>query len=406
MIKSSQIIYNNCIEKEFFNFKDNKKINKKFTNILNNITFNLNNSKSVFSSLSKKFKFNFKTKDLKQFKKFKTVVIIGMGGSILGSEAIYFFLKKKIKKNFIFLNNIDQDELERIKNKEKLNKILFIIVSKSGNTIETLSNVIALKIIKKRSKNIIIISEKKQNSLYLLAKKMKIFHIEHKSYIGGRYSVLTEVGLVPAYLMGLNITKLRKNLLNHLKVKNKIFLKESSLKLASILQKNKFNNLIFFNYVPQLDKFLYWNQQLIAESLGKKGKGFLPMISTAPRDHHSLLQLYLEGPKDKLFYIFSSDLDNKKKINANIFDKKLSFLNDKSLSQVKIAQKNAFLKSLKKKRIPFREFKIKDISQQVLGELFSYFILETIIVGKLININPFNQPAVEEVKFHTKKILS
>ncbi len=235
---------------------------------------------------------------------------------------------------------------------------------------------------------------------------MKIFHIEHRNYIGGRYSVLTEVGLVPAYLMGLNITKLRKNLLNHLRAKNKIFLKESSLKLASILQKKRINNLIFFNYVPQLDKFLYWNQQLVAESLGKKGKGFLPMISTAPRDHHSLLQLYLEGPKDKLFYIFSSDLDNKKKINTNIFDKKLSFLNDKSLSQVKIAQKNAFLKSLKKKRIPFREFRIKDMSEQILGELFSYFILETIIVGKLININPFNQPAVEEVKFHTKKILS
>ncbi len=175
MNKSSQIIYNNCIEKEFFNFKDNKKINKKFTNILKNITLNLHNSKSVFSSLSKKFKFNFKTKDLKQFKKFSTVVVIGMGGSILGSEAIYFFLKKKIKKNFIFLNNIDPDELERIKNKEKLSKILFIIVSKSGNTTETLSNVIALKIIKKKSKNIIIISEKKTKSSLFVSKKNENF---------------------------------------------------------------------------------------------------------------------------------------------------------------------------------------------------------------------------------------
>ena len=388
MNKNKKIIYKNFIQKEFFNSKNNKKINKKFFDILNNITFNLDSSKSAINSLSNKFKFNFRIKDLNRFKKFNTVVIAGMGGSILGSEAIYFFLKKRIKKDFIFLNNIDEDELQRIKSKKKLSKILFIIISKSGNTIETLSNIRALKIIKKRCKNIIIISEKKQNPLYLLSKKMEIFHIEHKSYIGGRYSVLSEVGMVPAYLMGINILKLRKNLLNHFRARNKSYLKDSSTKLASILQRKKLNNLIFFNYVPQLDKFLYWNQQLIAESLGKKGKGFLPVISSAPKDHHSLLQLYLDGPKDKLFYVFSSDTNNK------------------SLNQIKIAQKNAFLKVLKKKRIPFREFKIGDINEQALGELFSYFILETVIVGKLANINPFDQPAVEEVKVYTKNILS
>ena len=388
MNKNKKIIYKNFIQKEFFSSKNNKLINKKFLNILNSITFNLNSSKSVMNSLSNKFRFNFKIKDLKRFKKFNTVVMVGMGGSILGSEAIYSFLKKRIKKHFIFLNDIDEDELQRIKSKQKLSKILFIIISKSGNTIETLSNIRALKIIKKRSKNIIIISEKKQNPLYLLSKKMEIFHIEHKSYIGGRYSVLSEVGMVPAYLMGINILNLRKNLLNHFRARNKSYLKDSATKLASILQRKKLNNLIFFNYVPQLDKFLYWNQQLIAESLGKKGKGFLPVISSAPRDHHSLLQLYLDGPKDKLFYVFSSDTNNT------------------SLNQVKIAQKNAFLKVLKKRGIPFREFKIGDINEQALGELFSYFILETIIVGKLTNINPFDQPAVEEVKVYTKNILS
>ena len=386
--------------------KKNKKINKKFSNILNNIVINLDKSKNAFNSLSNQFKLSCKLKDLNKFKRFNTVVVIGMGGSILGAEAIYHFLKKKIKKEFLFLNNIDEEELKEIKDKKNLNKILFIIISKSGNTVETLSNIRALKIIKKGSKNIIIISEKKQNSLYLLAKKMKLFHIEHKSYIGGRYSVLSEVGLVPAYLMGVNVLRLRKNLLNHFSGKNKIYLKNNSTKLARILQKKKFKTLIFFNYVPQLNKFLYWNQQLIAESLGKKGKGFLPIISPAPKDHHSLLQLYLDGPEDKLFYVFGTDIGNKEKLNSNFLDKKLDFLNNKSLSQIKAAQKNAFLKSLKKKRIPFREFKIRDFSEKVLGELFSYFILETAIVGKLININPFDQPAVEEVKINTKRILS
>ena len=375
----------------------NKKINKKFSNILNNIFINIDKSKNTFHSLSNKFELNCKLKELDKFKRFNSVVIIGMGGSILGAEAIYHFLKRKIKKEFLFLNNIDEEELRVIKNKNNLNKILFIIISKSGNTVETLSNIRALKIIKKGSKNIIIISEKKQNPLYLMAKKMKLFHIEHKSYIGGRYSVLSEVGLVPAYLMGVNISKLREKLLNHFRGKNKFYLKDNSTKLAKILQKKKLKTLIFFNYVPQLNQFLYWNQQLIAESLGKKGKGFLPIISPAPKDHHSLLQLYLDGPEDKLFYVFSTDIGSKKKLVS---------LNNKSLSQIKLAQKNAFLKSLKKKRIPFREFKIRDFTEKVLGELFSYFILETAIVGKLINIDPFNQPAVEEVKINTKKILS
>ncbi len=386
--------------------KNNKKINKKFSNILNNIFVNLDKPKNALNSLSSKFKLNYKFKDLNRFKRFNTVVVIGMGGSILGAEAIYNFLKEKIKKKFLFLNNIDEEELKKIKYNKTSNKILFIIISKSGNTIETLSNIRALKIVKKGSKNIIIISEKKQNPLYLLARKMKLFHIEHRSYIGGRYSVLSEVGMVPAYLMGVNVFELRKNLLKYLRGKNKIYLKNNSIEIAEFLQKRKIKTLIFFNYVPQLNKFLYWNQQLIAESLGKKGKGFLPIISPAPKDHHSLLQLYLDGPEDKFFYVFSTDIDNKKKLNTNILGLKINFLNNKSLSQIKSAQKNAFLQSLKKKRIPFREFKIKDFSAKVLGELFSYFILETIIVGKLTNIDPFNQPAVEQVKINTKRILS
>ena len=234
---------------------------------------------------------------------------------------------------------------------------------------------------------------------------MNLFYIEHKKYIGGRYSVLSEVGMVPASLMGINIIKLRKNLKSHFKLKKQKFLKESSIKLANILLSNKLRTLIFFNYVPELNDFLYWAQQLIAESLGKRNKGFLPIISPAPKDHHSLLQLYLDGPRDKLFYIFSTDKKNKKKTNLNIYGKKFNFLNNKKLDQIKLAQKNAFIKILKKKNIPFREFIIRDFQEDVLGELFSYFILETAIVGKLVNINPFNQPAVEQLKKNTKRIL-
>ena len=404
-MKNKKIIYKNFIQKKYIDKNFNKRYIKTFSSIFNEINLKLDTTKDSIHSLSKNFKLNFKISDLFRFKKFNTIAIVGMGGSILGSEAIYQFLKNRIKKNFIFFDNIDESKISKIKKTYNLNKVLFILISKSGKTIESLANILALNIIKKRSKNVILISEKNDNPLYMLAKKMKLFHIGHKDYIGGRYSVLSEVGMLPAYLMGINIGKIRENLTYHLNTKKKSFLKESSIKLANLLQAKKFKSLVFLNYAPKLKKFLLWNQQLVAESLGKDGKGFLPFISSAPKDHHSLLQLYLDGPKDKIFYIFSEGLNRSKKLNSKIIDKKYNFLNKKSLNEVKIAQKNAFVKILKKKKIPFREFIIDDFSEKNLGELFSYFILETVIIGKLTNINPFDQPAVEEVKANTKKLL-
>ena len=184
------------------------------------------------------------------------------------------------------------------------------------------------------------------------------------------------------------------------------FLKESTLKLACILRQRKLLNIIFLNYAPELEKFLFWCQQLIAESLGKNGYGFLPTISNAPKDHHSLLQLYLDGPKDKLFYIFSLDKESEIKINSKKYTSSINIIHSKTQNKVKLSQKNALIKSLKKKKIPYRETTVKTLNEETLGELFSYYILETIILGKLVGINPFNQPAVEEVKINTKKILS
>ena len=375
----------------------------KFKKIFSEISTDVHKTNKNLNVLDKNFKFNFNIKDLKKFKKFSTIALIGMGGSILGAEAIHNFLNKKIKKRVFFFNNLDEDKLTQFKKKENLSKILFIIISKSGNTIETISNAFSLNIMKKNSKNVILISEKKNNLLFFLSKKLNLFHLEHKNYIGGRYSVLSEVGLVPAYLMGIDIFKLRSNIQQFLKKKNKIFLKKSVLQLSSLFNSKKYNNLIFLNYSPELEKFLYWSQQLIAESLGKKNKGFLPVISNAPKDHHSLLQLYLDGPKDKLFYIFSFDKKSKKKLN--ISNDLLNYLSKKSLSTIKNAQKNSLIKSFLNKKIPFREIKIRKLNEKVLGELFSYFILETIILGKLSNINPYDQPAVEQIKKYTKQLL-
>jgi glucose-6-phosphate isomerase len=405
-VKKTNLFLKNNIPFKNLKGDTQKKLSKKFENAFLDIKKEIKNTKKTLNILDNKFKFNFKTKDLANFKKFRTIVIIGMGGSILGAEAIYNFLEIKIKKKIHFFDNLDENKITNFKKKENLSKVLFIIISKSGNTVETLSNLFALSILKKNSKNIIIISEKKNNSLFFLAKKLNLFYIEHKSNIGGRFSVLSEAGIIPAYLMGINISRLRFKVLDCLKNENKVFLKNSTIKLVQLINSKKFNNLIFLNYAPNLEKFLYWCQQLVAESLGKKNKGFLPVISNAPKDHHSLLQLYLDGPKDKIFHIFSFDKKSKETINL---DKKInikSFLDKKNLYTVKNAQKNALIKSLLKKDIPFREFKIKTLNEEVLGKLFSYFIVETVIVGKMLNINPFDQPAVEQVKTYTKKLLS
>ena len=337
----------------------------------------------------------------KKFKKFKTILIIGMGGSILGAKAIYDFLKHKTKKNFIFIDNLDENYLKSIKKNNNLSKSLFIIISKSGNTIETISNTYFFKSFLK-SKNTIILTENKNSFLRNLAKEKKFNFLEHKKFIGGRYSVLSEVGMLPAYLMGFKVENFKKNLSKF------IYNKKIILNSANFINKLKIKNakiLVFFNYVPELNNFLYWSQQLFAESLGKNKKGFIPVISNAPKDHHSLLQLYLDGPKDKVFYIVSSSKRGNLKTKSDFFNDNVQYLRKKKYNDIKDSQKNAFLRVLKNKKIPFREINIQQFNEDTIGKLFLQFIMETIFLGKLINVNPFDQPAVEEVKVLTKKFL-
>ena len=128
-MKNKKIIYKNSIQAEYLNFSLNKKLNKVYSRIFKNVVKNLDISLDTFHVLSNKFKFNFEKKDIGQFQRFKNVVVIGMGGSILGSEAIHLFLRKKIKKNFLFLDNIDQDKLKKFSNKVRSDQTLFIVIS-------------------------------------------------------------------------------------------------------------------------------------------------------------------------------------------------------------------------------------------------------------------------------------
>ena len=405
-MKNNKFIFKNNIYPKYLNKKLLNKFNKKYSKIEKEVSALIDEPENVYNILSENFRLSFKIRDLEKFKKYRNIAIIGMGGSILGSQAIFKFLENKIKKNLFFFDNIDYEKALNFKKKIDKKSVLFIIISKSGSTIETISNFFFINKIKKDQKNLILISEKKNNALFEISKKFNLFYVEHKHFIGGRYSVLSEVGILPAYLMGINIFSLRKNLKDFFLSMKRTFLKESSVKIANIIYLNKLKSLIFLNYSPRLEKFLYWCQQLLAESLGKKGKGLMPIISLAPKDHHSVLQLYLDGPKDKLFHIFSLVENTKKKIKIKKVTKHTNYLHNKDLFEIRNAQKEALIKTLKKNKIPFRELKIKKCDEETLGQLFSYFILEISIVGKILGINPFDQPAVEQVKKFTKIILN
>ena len=350
----------------------------------------------IAQSLKKDYQDFFKKKGLKKYKSFKNIRVIGIGGSSLGTQAIYDFLKYKIKKNFIFINNLSP-KLKKENNK----KILNLIVSKSGNTIETIVN--SNIILQKKDKNIFI-TENKNNYLHLLAQKLKADIIHHNNYIGGRYSVLSEVGMLPAELMGLDSKKFRQ--FNNL-IKNKKYLNALISNVSSTLyfiKKEKFNSVII-NYDEQSENLFNWYQQLIAESLGKKNKGLLPIISSMPKDNHSVMQLYLDGFKKNFFTFFNvNEKSSTKIINKDILSP-YNFIKNKSVSNIIYAQKKATENIFKKKKIPFRSFEIKKRDEKTLGELFCFFMLETILISKALKVNPYDQPAVETIKKETKKIL-
>ena len=375
----------------FLNFKKqikDKKIKKDLIDLINK-------NSPIIQSLSKNYKDKFNKSFLNKIKKNKNYRLFGMGGSTLGSQAIYQFFENTVKNNFEFIDNLQS---KKNFNKKKYTNL---IISKSGNTIETIVN--ANILIKKKDANFFI-TENKKNYLHLLAKQLKADVIEHNNFIGGRYSVLSEVGMLPAELMGLKSKNFRQ--FNSL-VKSKKFINNLINNVAStiyFIKKRKFNSVII-NYDERSENLFKWYQQLISESLGKNNKGLLPIVSTMPKDNHSVMQLYLDGFKNNFYTFFIVREKSSEKIDNKNILKSHNFLKNKKISDIVYAQKKATETVFKKKNLPFRSFEIRERNEKTLGELFCFFILETILLGRSLNVDPFDQPAVELIKTETKKNL-
>ncbi|MEY4390212.1 MAG: hypothetical protein RLZZ167_852 [Pseudomonadota bacterium] len=363
----------------------------------------VNKENFFFNTLSAEYQktVSLKKSILKQ-KLHKNILVIGMGGSVLGSKMFSSFFG--LDKNYYFLDNLNNSIVNNFIKKD-LSKFSIFIISKSGKTLETLTNCnIILNNFNKRKKNIsknfIVISER-NNILSNFAKKNNLMFFEHNINLSGRYSVLSEVGLL---MFNLDYKKIIQGIDSVLKKGLNKNLIRNAATLLTLIKKSKIDTHVSLIYSHNLLSYGYWHQQLLAESIGKKGKDFTPIISECPKDHHSIMQLYLDGKKNKFFTFFKTINNKLDQPIKDYFDQKFK---RNSLNNIIDSQFNATINVFKKNLIPFRVVLIdqkKPIKSFI--SLIVYSMLETVILCKALNLNPFNQPAVEEIKKETYSLLN
>ena len=389
-----------------FNFlKNNSKIYKNNLRKCSEIFKNLFNIKEnfFFNTLSEQYQKNlFLKKIILKKKLHKNILIVGMGGSVLGTKMLSSFFG--LDKNYYFLDSLNNSAVNDLIRKD-LSKFSIFIISKSGQTLETLTNCnIILNNFNKRkkeiSKNFIIISER-NSILFNFAKKNNILFFEHNINLSGRYSVLSEAGLL---MFNLDYKKIMQGINSVLKKDLKKNLINNAATLLTLITKSKIDTHVSLIYTHNLLNYGYWHQQLLAESIGKNGKDFTPIISECPKDHHSIMQLYLDGKRNKFFTFFKTINNKIDQPIKDYFDQKLK---KNSLNNIVDAQFNATIKVFKKNLIPFRVILIDQKKPiQSFISLLVYSMLETAILCKALNLNPFNQPAVEAIKKETYSLLS
>ncbi|MBM5782045.1 MAG: hypothetical protein FJ368_01330 [Pelagibacterales bacterium] len=356
----------------------------------------------------------FNQDDLKEFAKFakkistfKKVMVLGVGGSSLGAKTLAAL---KDQNKVEFLESIDPTTIKNSLDKIDLEKTFFLVISKSGETIETICQTLIIieKFKKIKSKNFhkqfLFVTQSFDNSIAKIAQEIGSEIANHPNQIGGRYSCFSIVGLLPALLCGIDIKKVRigaqkvlDDFINDQEIKN-------SCALQLCLYDKGFNNNVIMPYIDSLKNFTDWYRQLWAESLGKNGFGSTPINSMGTVDQHSQLQLYLEGPKDK-FFTFITQKNHQNNFYIKDLKSCQTLFGGKKLDEIVKVEQNTTIEVLNRKKLPIRIFEIEQINEEVLGALMMQMFLETIVIAYAKKINPFDQPAVELRKDLAKKIL-
>ncbi|HIP51217.1 MAG TPA: glucose-6-phosphate isomerase [Campylobacterales bacterium] len=357
---------------------------------------------------------------VKEFDKdIENIVVLGIGGSSLGSKAIYEFLKpvKTLTRKLFFFESTDPLNIMEILSQIDLEKSHFFVISKSGTTVETISIFKHLYAEQKDASFYTFITDL-DSLLDKFAKDIgsKTFYLPPN--VGGRFSVLSVVGLLPLALCGVDIKGLLKGASA---VKESFFndgyLKETLLNKAMFYSKyhTTYNINCLFAYSETLRYFSEWYVQLWGESLGKKQRnsafhvGVTPIGLIGPKDQHSFLQLIVEGTRDKsVTFIKIEDFENELKVpNLKLKHlESLDILNGITFHDLITMQSDSVIEALQEKGdIPLDEILIKRVDEESIGELIYYYELLTSLVGQLINVDTYNQPGVESGKIILKEKL-
>ncbi len=339
---------------------------------------------------------------------FDAIAIIGIGGSSVGFQAVFGALENQMDKKVYFINDIDPEFIDKQVEQIDYSRTLFLITSKSGTTVETIA-MFSYFWGKVPRKNFIFISEK-NSFLHEIAKKHNTPFFSYSANIGGRFSVLSTVGMLPAALCGLDVREfltgaksVYKNFLDSDVKKNRCF------QLATahfIAHKKGYSNAVFWPYSQKLKNFGEWFKQLLAESIGKNGDGITPLLAAGVGAQHSILQNFIDGKNDK-FFIFPhiKNLSSDEKIPEILGVEKFGFLKDKSFNNLLNAEFYATRDSLVEKSRPVLTLEIDEVSPQTLGEFFALFMGSKAFLGEFLNINPFDQPGVERSKVLVREYL-
>jgi len=337
------------------------------------------------------------------------IYIIGIGGSSLGTKSIYTFLRTthNFKKKLFFLDTIDPLRINYLLNLGDLNNSHFIVISKSGDTIEPISILKYLDSKVKISKDNCSVIAGKNTSLWEFASKNNLESFSIPENVGGRFSVFSPVGLLPLAIIGVDIQKL----LDGCKIVHESFFNRGEyydliIKKARFLveNKNRFAMNVIFSYSSVFRDFNRWFVQLWAESLGKKNingtrQGLTPVSLIGPDDQHSFLQLIMDGPRDKTITIFK--IDNLKD-ESLIPDQDyfscfgLDYLNNKSFNDlINLQADSTYEAILQEKDIPCDKITITSIDEINIAKLMYRFFLLTSSIGSFTQINTYDQPGVE-----------
>ncbi len=345
--------------------------------------------------------------------RFDTVFVLGTGGSSLGGKTLVQACSKGHRPNIHFLESVDPASMDIVVAGIDWNNSGFLVISKSGGTLETLAQFLALQVAAPKefpwTHHAKVVSEQGDGSLRQMAQRLGVSCLNHPHRVGGRYSVLSMVGLVPAALAGVDVAGLRRGavrVLDEVLEKNDTLPSPAMGALLNVAaMRAGFNQTILMPYCDRLWMLTFWFRQLWAESLGKKGLGTTPIGALGTVDQHSQLQLYLDGPADKLFTLVTLETAGKGTMLGTTEDKRLDFLQGKRLGDLQAAAAAATLASLASHQRPVRHLHAQQWDEEAVGALLQHFMIETVLTGLVLGVNPFDQPAVEDGKKRAIKIL-